>query len=231
MSITDRVVRAGGSSPLARGLLPLLPNESGQGGIIPARAGFTRAAVRAANTRADHPRSRGVYITPWGGSLWSRGSSPLARGLPGGLQRLHWGPGIIPARAGFTRGQKRVKLDKGDHPRSRGVYPDEWTLDTVEDGSSPLARGLHRCDHYPFLTRRIIPARAGFTWRRTRASPPAWDHPRSRGVYARAARRATPFGGSSPLARGLQPGVELRRAVGGIIPARAGFTRAGPTGP
>ena len=50
------------------------------------------------------------------------------------------------------------------------------------------------------------------------------DHPRSRGVYG--ARRATRgFGsGSSPLARGLLAAGGGRRALRGIIPARAGFT-------
>ena len=52
----------GGSSPLARGLLPGGAQELLQGGIIPARAGFT--------DRHRHRRGR------------RQGSSPLARGLP-----------------------------------------------------------------------------------------------------------------------------------------------------
>ena len=32
-------------------------------GIIPARAGFTKPGVTAAQGRRDHPRSRGVYTT------------------------------------------------------------------------------------------------------------------------------------------------------------------------
>ena len=54
------------------------------------------------------------------------------------------------------------------------------------------------------------------------------DHPRSRGVY-RTAKVKTPWsGGSSPLARGLLASPEFVANIDGIIPARAGFTQAGP---
>ena len=51
-----------------------------------------------------------------------------------------------------------------------------------------------------------------------------WDHPRSRGVYWCGCSRALSRVGSSPLARGLHAGGVHQGAVGGIIPARAGFT-------
>ena len=50
--------------------------------IIPARAGFTGRRARFFQADADHPRSRGVYVTPWGV-------------IPARVR-------IIPARAGFT---------------------------------------------------------------------------------------------------------------------------------
>ena len=50
------------------------------------------------------------------------------------------------------------------------------------------------------------------------------DHPRSRGVYGIDSRWHDEHGGSSPLARGLQDDVLPLTGVGGIIPARAGFT-------
>ena len=50
-----------GSSPLARGLLPLRRVRGEQRGIIPARAGFTVVVSRMLATWRDHPRSRGVY--------------------------------------------------------------------------------------------------------------------------------------------------------------------------
>ena len=72
--------------------------------------------------------------------------------------------------------------------------------------------------------KRIIPARAGFTFyvRDSRSSQK--DHPRSRGVYSDLLLNQSGKRGSSPLARGLL--IIERRAVPdrGIIPARAGFT-------
>ena len=51
------------------------------------------------------------------------------------------------------------------------------------------------------------------------------DHPRSRGVYARADNDYANVAGSSPLARGLPCHYAMLLGVAGIIPARAGFTR------
>ena len=76
--LTSRV----GSSPLARGLLPDGPGIDVEGGIIPARAGFTAGPAVMVRRGADHPRSRGVY-----------------RGRRCRVGRSQW---IIPARAGFT---------------------------------------------------------------------------------------------------------------------------------
>ena len=91
-----------GSSPLARGL-PLTAQRGDLiGRIIPARAGFTIAALRAEADTPDHPRSRGVYAALGPVEARFAGSSPLARGL----LRLPHPPipihRIIPARAGFT---------------------------------------------------------------------------------------------------------------------------------
>ena len=152
------------------------------------------------------------------------GSSPLARGLP------PWGlvgtscPRIIPARAGFTTFRIVSSQAITDHPRSRGVYQAPMIEVDGDGGSSPLARGLLVLVLWGVCTRRIIPARAGFTLR----ASPCWrsgpDHPRSRGVYS------TPWGGShrslgsSPLARGLHTAAYRDGYWEGIIPARAGFT-------
>ena len=137
------------------------------------------------------------------------GSSPLARGL---LHRI-WGGAhlrrIIPARAGFTLPHAGREFGRGDHPRSRGVYP----VAAHADESRRRGSG-------------IIPARAGFT---QRVCAPAWipvDHPRSRGVYATTVCTASWMPGSSPLARGLRVVGVADQPDRGIIPARAGFTTA-----
>ena len=111
-----------GSSPLARGLLGEVLSLMNIIGIIPARAGFTRAPHRASEgqgiiparagftleymrfpyTVKDHPRSRGVYPVGRVPDHLLAGSSPLARGL---RRHVSGGSGvvrIIPARAGFT---------------------------------------------------------------------------------------------------------------------------------
>ena len=112
----------GGSSPLARGLLGERLPENEHHRIIPARAGFTGGRRTRDGAAGDHPRSRGVYPVHDRSLVMAFGSSPLARGL----QQRHRGPvarpGIIPARAGFTRRQSPGHHARRDHPRSRGVY-------------------------------------------------------------------------------------------------------------
>ena len=193
-----------GSSPLARGLplAGLLVGDDDR--IIPARAGFTRPRRWRPGRRPDHPRSRGVYSGGTAMASPPRGSSPLARGLPGPRGAPAGGAGIIPARAGFTAlAVGRAPLDR-DHPRSRGVYRGLVPSANARVGSSPLARGLPTKPQA--VARRIL------------------DHPRSRGVYVRIAVRGRRSAGSSPLARGLL--ARLRQCVSyvRIIPARAGFT-------
>ena len=92
-------------------------------------------------------------------------------------------------------------------------------------GSSPLARGLLLLSFLVVVMIRIIPARAGFTVGDCGRAQDVGDHPRSRGVYADLAAAGAVEGGSSPLARGLHAAAAIERLRGGIIPARAGFTR------
>mgnify|MGYP001676416991 CR=1 FL=1 len=91
-----------------------------------------------------------------------------------------------------------------DHPRSRGVYLPRCGQQHGQQGSSPLARGLHMRPLNKRVTKRIIPARAGFT----------------RSVSA----SFQVLTGSSPLARGLPVDREDFYKITRIIPARAGFT-------
>ena len=90
-----------------------------------------------------------------------------------------------------------------DHPRSRGVYANDQLRWKGHLGSSPLARGLLLLDRPDRLSRRIIPARAGFTSSDEERKRESWDHPRSRGVYPVTIIDGIVRSGSSPLARGL----------------------------
>ena len=217
-----------GSSPLARGLQDVLVEPLPAGGIIPARAGFTRRTVTRVTHTWDHPRSRGVYSRFMCTGLEPGGSSPLARGLLAargdGEPRLR----IIPARAGFTGFRRQALRRDPDHPRSRGVYGRRRRTSSRPSGSSPLARGLPRSCGPPVPGGGIIPARAGFTPTVPCKTTPSPDHPRSRGVYDVSDMRGKIMWGSSPLARGLLLGMPRTRLGAGIIPARAGFT-CGPS--
>ena len=153
------------------------------------------------------------------------GSSPLARGLRLAGRDGHPHAGIIPARAGFTGASKRNWRPRGDHPRSRGVYRHDGGAEDATRGSSPLARGL-RGDPVVFGGGAgIIPARAGFTIGLRAGARGCRDHPRSRGVYTVSSLWEAATLGSSPLARGLPVLRRQTPRVGGIVPARAGFTR------
>ena len=140
------------------------------------------------------------------------------------MNTIPWCRRIIPARAGFTRYMCTYRTKYGDHPRSRGVYPDKFMSLDDETGSSPLARGLPSGVGGSGRMWGIIPARAGFTqYIPERHLQPA-DHPRSRGVYCGGRSRSRLLCGSSPLARGLLCNDPPKPAASWIIPARAGFT-------
>ena len=213
-----------GSSPLARGLPRSHVGELPAGGIIPARAGFTRTARTRPRSSWDHPRSRGVYRRGTRTRSLALGSSPLARGLLRSIQTCQQSLGIIPARAGFTSRFHGRPSHTGDHPRSRGVYRARNRLRADRPGSSPLARGLPSERPPASRSSRIIPARAGFTWVGWGLVGAVGDHPRSRGVFIMYLRGPGRAPGSSPLARGLLVGRAVTSPEDGIIPARAGFT-------
>ena len=175
-------------------------------GSSPLARGLPCSAAHPSSYPRDHPRSRGVYGCLLRVMWRRRGSSPLARGLPCGRGR--------PSGAAW------------DHPRSRGVYAGPSCVAGEGFGSSPLARGLLTPCAKLNPRKRIIPARAGFTLAGSHQQGVVADHPRSRGVYPSLLTQITSVSGSSPLARGLHVLPHIHRRIGGIIPARAGFTHA-----
>ena len=91
-----------GSSPLARGTLDRSNDHIAALGLIPARAGNTRALFGDVRPLRAHPRSRGEHAVLAGHCVFLPGSSPLARGtLPQRVEGLN-AQGLIPARAGNT---------------------------------------------------------------------------------------------------------------------------------
>ena len=178
-----RAICSPGSSPLARGLRCRQPGQHDRRRIIPARAGFTSVLPVFGSCWRDHPRSRGVYLSPAFSVQSFSGSSPLARGLRVDALVDFLLAGIIPARAGFTWTLASSSRQEPDHPRSRGVYVCLRCFLRQWPGSSPLARGLRRRGRRGHLGQGIIPARAGFTPVREPSVEAHPDHPRSRGVY------------------------------------------------
>ena len=101
---TRRGPHAQGSSPLARGKPAGHPEEEGHRGLIPARAGKTTAKHLQVSSWSAHPRSRGENLIGYSIIQKHLGSSPLARGKPVELDACARRGGLIPARAGKTRG-------------------------------------------------------------------------------------------------------------------------------
>ena len=95
-----------GSSPLARGGLSEEPLERGDIGLIPARAGRTSGWSAPQLATRAHPRSRGADRAPECERGVLSGSSPLARGGQYREYRAQLYGGLIPARAGRTRGSR-----------------------------------------------------------------------------------------------------------------------------
>ncbi len=98
-------------------------------------------------------------------------------------------------------------------------------------GSSPHARGAQRRCHAIPVGTGLIPACAGSTLSRRARTRLTAAHPRMRGEHPVKGVRITGLTGSSPHARGAQPGHRTRAMVAGLIPACAGSTTcsAGPT--
>ena len=186
MSVIIMSDRPWGSSPLARGLRGEVGGAHIEGGIIPARAGFTRRTPAAYSSHRDHPRSRGVYgvaldvdpaavwIIPARAGFTPTGprdrrphrDHPRSRGVYS-LSRCSASAavGSSPLARGLRQGSAADRRQAVDHPRSRGVYPGFYENDEILAGSSPLARGLPLGLVRHDFSFRIIPARAGFTFR------------------------------------------------------------------
>jgi len=131
---------------------------------------------------------------------------------------------IIPAHAGFTWSIWPATLGIGDHPRTRGVYPQRVPLTLTVVGSSPHTRGLLLDSLSGRVIWRIIPAHAGFTPGGVLLFVGREDHPRTRGVYGWRASQRRSQRGSSPHTRGLRVRYEIWVKEIRIIPAHAGFT-------
>ena len=213
-----------GSSPLTRGKPSRGVGYCGTGGLIPAHAGKTaRAAFPAATSRA-HPRSRGENSSRSGPGAIGPGSSPLTRGKLQSIRPRSHRPGLIPAHAGKTPGNRLPIRAEEAHPRSRGENGAVAVGPIFPHGSSPLTRGKPHTRRTTSRVAGLIPAHAGKTDRGEAFGPRVGAHPRSRGENTRRAPTVSSAAGSSPLTRGkLRQRLE-RELWRGLIPAHAGKT-------
>ena len=234
-----------GSSPHTRGALSVGTQDSLLGGIIPAYAGSTCAAIEEKCVETDHPRIRGEH-----------------RDEHVELHRRAW---IIPAYAGSTKPIAAVEHSRTDHPRIRGEHAGAGGRVDLDEGSSPHTRGAlelgvgqvldgwiipayagstrarrgvrsllpdHpriRGEHYGSSFARgrgigIIPAYAGSTSPSFQPSRWLWDHPRIRGEHRLTLLSIVRSWGSSPHTRGAPAGSPPHSPHHRIIPAYAGST-------
>ena len=219
------VIVAMGSSPLTRGKRGCRFESCRRRGLIPAHAGKTRLQVRVLSEARAHPRSRGENNHRNIRSVSRRGSSPLTRGKHGYSFITVTIPGLIPAHAGKTGGDRGERSHGGAHPRSRGENRRVHHTQQLHPGSSPLTRGKLRDSLFARVVRGLIPAHAGKTTTLLGTLAASRAHPRSRGENGSRLLARSSHPGSSPLTRG-------KRSVGrdavrprGLIPAHAGKTR------
>ena len=192
-----------GSSPRVRGKPHARGDRTRVRRLIPARAGKIRRASSRGWARRAHPRACGENRHLQHGRVVSHGSSPRVRGKRRTPRSPHPVGGLIPARAGKTRGRRWSCSDPPAHPRACGENPQ--VLPPRQGG------------------RRLIPARAGKTprapWRPSRR----WAHPRACGENSEGALAAVTTMGSSPRVRGKQVRHRPPRRRR-LIPACAGKT-------
>ena len=195
-----------GSSPPARGTPTSQPQQMRSGRFIPARAGNTRYNVYCLSCPTVHPRPRGEHTlkSPW--KVFPAGSSPPARGTRFAVRLLSSLQRFIPARAGNTA-RRAVAIDFASvHPRPRGEHARRVAAVGVCLGSSPPARGTLGIVFEHLDPARFIPARAGNTTLSPAQTTRVTVHPRPRGEHITVARAWMAGIGSSPPARGTQPG-------------------------
>ena len=154
------------------------------------------------------------------------GSSPRGRGKQTAASRCFARFGLIPARAGKTQERVPGIGHVAAHPRAGGENMSASVAACCASGSSPRGRGKRRPPRLGRGHVRLIPARAGKTRVRNGMEPFREAHPRAGGENVRGPDAVQALGGSSPRGRGKRHAVRACGDPSGLIPARAGKTRA-----
>ena len=157
--------RVCGSSPRVRGK-PLRPVRRGpRQRLIPARAGKTAAMRLAFSETGAHPRACGENSTAALYRTAASGSSPRVRGKRQARHVVPHDRGLIPARAGKTRGRRPGRAHAWAHPRACGENGVAMDVNSIGCGSSPRVRGKRARRRSTCVRSGLIPARAGKTGR------------------------------------------------------------------
>ena len=161
-----------GSPPRMRGKLTQTALTGHFPGITPADAGKTRTmSLRTARQR-DHPRGCGENVCICLQRKRILGSPPRMRGkryvsAPGGGFRR-----ITPADAGKTSYSGGLPSQDGDHPRGCGENRAGININSCSEGSPPRMRGKRLKKRGDADERRITPADAGKTLKRSFRNQP-----------------------------------------------------------
>ena len=222
-SVNGKFARQG-SSPRGRGKHNEVADRLAASGLIPARAGKTRATGRLPVAPAAHPRAGGENAPATTRIARPGGSSPRGRGKLSEASLSDLNARLIPARAGKTRSPGRRLPRRRAHPRAGG---ENWIPDQMDEticGSSPRGRGKRRARSPAVRRARLIPARAGKTLSVVERADDARAHPRAGGENRGDLAEHEIAAGSSPRGRGKLPSGQDQAVVDRLIPARAGKT-------
>ena len=134
--------------------------------------------------------------------------------------------GLIPARAGKTRGLAGLRRMVPAHPRACGENLCSHKRRARIVGSSPRVRGKPSRRENEFHRKGLIPARAGKTSSLRSLIRVLRAHPRACGENPCLAQHCGRREGSSPRVRGKRLCKACVEVARGLIPARAGETCA-----
>ena len=214
----------GGSSPRGRGTRSIVCFVQAADRFIPARAGNTDYAGRAACYLTVHPRAGGEHGMGLVRPDCYDGSSPRGRGTQNRFPHRLVPGRFIPARAGNTSPAPRTSRAASVHPRAGGEHVERAATHHRARASSPRGRGTRPPARSCTVQERFIPARAGNTMQGLPRPWPRPVHPRAGGEHEMDRIVAFVPDGSSPRGRGTQGRGKPASRRHRFIPARAGNT-------
>ena len=211
-----------GSPPHARGKDLHIRIEAVILGITPACAGKSLKSMCGLSKARDHPRMRGekLYFAPL--VFGTLGSPPHARGKALHRARKAAPLRITPACAGKSRITAATLTAMRDHPRMRVEKGINASVNRVDAGSPPHARGKGRTRRCYQWAIGITPACAGKSRYGSGRSNERQDHPRMRGEKCVSGSARGSSRGSPPHARGKDNPVNMPSVFPRITPACAG---------